>query len=136
MGIVTMMMVFGTMTMNGNNVAKNDKNNHGKKVVAVNNKAHNDKSHFDKGNNDGWDKGDKKMYDMGKGMKKGHTYHNNAWFKDYHMGGMGHNFINVHHCMYGFNVKTKAHHHVYANEMVNGHHTGHMICIYCAKHMH
>lgn len=137
MGIATMMMVFGTMTMNANNATKNDKNNHGHNTTAVNNhgKGH-DKGHNDKGHNDGWGHNNKNTYHMGHGMNNHHTYHNNAWFKNYHMGHVGRNYINVFHCMAGYKVMAKPHHHVYAHEMVNGRYTGHMICIHCAKHMH
>ena len=115
MGIAAMMMVFGTMTMNANNAnhGKNDKKGHNITTVDnhYGNKGHNDKGHYD-----GWGHNDKKTFHMGHDMKKG--------------------FINVHHCMDGYKVKTAPHHHVYAREMVHGHYTGHMICVHCAKHMH
>lgn len=139
MGIVAMMMAFGTMTMNANNAVKNDKNNHGKNAVVVNNHGHN-KGHNDKGHNDAWghNKGhnDKGMYHMNHAKPKGHVYAHNAWFHNMHKGPMGRNYINVFHCMHGYKVNAPAHHHVYAYELINGHATGHVICIYCAKHKH
>jgi len=165
MGIVAMMMVFGTMTANANNVAKNDKN--GYNVTAVNNDGH--KTHHNDGHNGNHNGNGNHNVNGNHNGNVNHNGNHNGNHNDGHFNNAPHNgghfndaphngghFGNAHYDMHhmhflgdvrgndlfvrkctGHKVKHVGHHnHVFLNEVVRGHHTGHVVCAVCGLHMH
>ncbi len=145
-GIVAMMMAFGTIAANGANVAQGKNNGNNIHVAKVENKGHNNKGYNDKkghgnknGHNNGWNNGNHKGHDKDFYMI-GKNHNHGAWgkyvgvYKNNHWGKLVGNKMYVNHCMYGHHHNIGLHKHVYAYEMINGHKTNHFLCIYCGKH--
>lgn len=126
-GIVAMMMAFGTIAANAANGKNNGNNAH---VAKVENNAH---------NNNGWNNGNHKGHNKDFYMV-GKNHNHGAWgkyvgvYNNNHWGKLVGNKMYVNHCVNGHHHNIGYHKHVYAYEMINGHKTNHFLCIYCGKH--
>lgn len=130
MGIVAMMMAFGTMTANANSVVNNDKKGNNDKVTVVMNDKDGHKGHGMNGHNDRWNDNHR-----GNDFNHGHfgvAVHHNHRF----VGDVRGRDIMVKNCNWRKVKNIGMHRHVYFNEVVRGRYTGHTVCGLCGLHVH
>ena len=125
-GIVTLMMVFGTITANGSTNAKNDKKNKPHVVEKVHKGPAND---IHAVVHNAPMPGNGTYYGAGYGTHANVNNHN-------HWGRVAGDKMFVDHCMKGHKMDIGKHKHSYAYEVVNGYMTNHKVCVFCGKHIH
>ena len=125
-GIVTLMMVFGTIAANGSTAVRNDKNSKPHATEHVG-KGHANDIRMEV-HNPPMPNSDT-YYGAGYGTHANVNNHN-------HWGRVAGDKMFVDHCMKGHKMNIGKHKHSYAYEVVNGYMTNHKVCVFCGKHIH